>query len=221
MHAEIMHDRKDDGYYSHVRDEIAHLLPHRVDRILEIGCGRGATLAWIKRSKGASLACGIELSLDSAEAAKGKLDRVVAGNFEEIDLPKDFNSFDVVLCLDVLEHFVDPWQAVKRIDDLLSPGGVLIASIPNVRYFGVVLPLLVQGRWEYKSSGILDRTHLRFFTKRSAIDLMQSSGMCLEALCATGLEKGRKSRYLNMATLSLFKPFFEFQYLIKVRKAAL
>lgn len=220
MRAQIIHDGKDEGYYSHIRDEIEHLFPLRVDRVLEIGCGSGETLAWIKRTKDASFACGIELSHDSAEVAKGKLDRIVAGNFEEIDLPGDFSSFDVVLCLDVLEHFVDPWQAVRRIDGLLSAGGVLIASIPNVRYFGVVLPLLLQGRWDYQSAGILDRTHLRFFTKRSAIDLMQTSGMSLEALSATGLEKGRKARYLNIATFSLFKPFFEFQYLIKVSKAA-
>lgn len=214
-----MHDAKGDDYYSHIRDEIMQLLPQRIDRILEIGCGRGETLARIKSTKGASFACGVELSHDSADAAKGKLDRVVVGNFEEIDLPVDFVSFDVVLCLDVLEHFVDPWKAVRQIDGLLSPGGVLIASIPNVRYFSVVLPLLLQGRWEYQSSGVLDRTHLRFFTKRSAIDLMQTSGMSVEVLCATGLEKGRKARYLNMVTFSLFKPFFEFQYLIKVRKA--
>lgn len=208
-----------EDYYSHVREEISQLLPSRVGRILEIGCGRGETLAWIKRTKGTSFACGIELSPDSSDAAKSKLDRVVAGNFEEIELPDEFESFDVVLCLDVLEHLVDPWRAVQRIEGLLAAGGILIASIPNVRYFRVVLPLVMKGLWEYQSSGILDRTHLRFFTKRSAIELMQSSGMHLEALQATGLERGRKTRYLNMATFSLFKPFFEYQYLIKVRKA--
>lgn len=207
------------GYYSHIRGEIAEVLPDRIGRILEIGCGDGETLAWIRNGRGAAFTCGVELSPDSAIVASTKADRVVAGNFEEIELPSDFESFDVVLCLDVLEHFVDPWGAVRRIEKLLSPGGILIGSIPNVRYFRAVLPLLLLGRWEYQDSGILDRTHLRFFTKQTAIELMCSSGMSLESVRATGLEKGRKTRYINWATLSLFRPFFEYQYLIRVRKA--
>lgn len=213
-----MADHSNDDYYSHIRDEIAQLLPNHVDRVLEIGCGRGETLAWIKSGKGAQLTCGVELCIDSAIAAEQKLDHVVTGNFEQIELPPEMKDFDVILCLDVLEHFVDPWKAVQRLDALLRPGGVLIASIPNVRYFRVVLALLLQGRWDYQDSGILDRTHLRFFTRRSALELLQSSGLRLVAVSSTGLEKGRKARYLNLLTLSLLRPLFEFQYLIKVQK---
>lgn len=215
-----MVDQKEDGYYSHVREEIEQLLPAHVDRILEVGCGRGETLAWIKDSKGAKFACGVELFEESAAAAARKLDCVVTGNFEAIELPAEVNAFDVILCLDVLEHFVDPWKAIHRLDGLLRPGGVLIASIPNVRYFRVVLALLFQGRWDYEDFGILDRTHLRFFTKRTALELLQTSGMRLESISATGLEKGRKTRYLHMLTLFMLRPLFEYQYLIKVRKAA-
>lgn len=208
----------DDAYYSHVRGEIAPLLPSRIDRVLEVGCGRGDTLAWIKMQQGAQFACGIELTATSAAWAATKADKVIQGDFERLEeLPPDFKDFDVILCLDVLEHLVDPWKAVARLDALLKPGGVLIASIPNVRYFRVVLALVLQGRWEYRSSGILDRTHLRFFTKTSAIELMTSSGMTLERLESTGLERGRKTQWLNWATLSLFRPFFEYQYLIKVK----
>ena len=214
-----MAGRSNEDYYSHVRDEIAQLLPNRVNRILEIGCGHGETLAWIKRSKGAQFACGVELFSDSAAAAVQKLDWVVTGNFETIELPPEMKDFDVILCLDVLEHFVDPWKSIQKLDVLLRPGGVLIASIPNVRYFRVVFALLFQGRWDYQDSGILDRTHLRFFTRRSALELLQCSGLRLKASASTGLEKGRKIRYLNFMTFSLLRPLFEFQYLIKVQKA--
>jgi len=215
-----MTDHNNEDYYSHVRNEIAQLLPERVDRILEVGCGQGETLAWIKSTKGVEFSCGVELFGESADLAAQKLHRVVTGNFEAMELPSDMKDFDVILCLDVLEHFVDPWKAIQRLDSLLRPGGVLIASIPNVRYFRVVLALLLQGRWDYQDSGILDRTHLRFFTRRTALELLQSSGMRLEAIFSTGLEKGRKMRYVNIMTLSLLRPLFEYQYLIKVQKVA-
>jgi 2-polyprenyl-3-methyl-5-hydroxy-6-metoxy-1,4-benzoquinol methylase len=207
------------NYYSHIRDEIERLLPHNVERILEVGCGRGETLAWIKRCKGAQFACGIELVSDYAAEAAQKIDWVATGNFETLALPPEMIDFDVILCLDVLEHFVDPWESIRRLDLLLRPGGVLIASIPNVRYFRVVLALLFQGRWDYEDSGILDRTHLRFFTRSTALELIQSSGLRLTEIRSTGLEKGRKTRYLNMMTFSLIRPLFEYQYLIKVQKA--
>jgi 2-polyprenyl-3-methyl-5-hydroxy-6-metoxy-1,4-benzoquinol methylase len=215
MLAEITADDNGD-YYSHIRGEIAQLLPAKVDRVLEIGCGAGDTLAWLKGLGTAQRTYGVELFSDSAEAARRKVDQVICGDFESLELPQDFSGFDVILCLDVLEHFVDPWKALRRIGELLAPGGSIITSIPNVRYFRVVLPLLLQGRWQYENSGILDRTHLRFFTKQTAIELMTSSGLTLDAVSSTGLEKGRKTRYLNWATLGLCKPLFEYQYLIKV-----
>ena len=94
----------DDEYYSHVRGEIAQLLPDRVGRILEIGCGEGETLAWIKAERQAGFVYGVELSAASADRAAVKLDRVVAGNFETMVLPPDCQAFDVILCLDVLEQ---------------------------------------------------------------------------------------------------------------------
>lgn len=215
MLAEITADDNGD-YYSHIRGEIAQLLPATIGRVLEIGCGRGDTLAWLKSLGNTQSTYGIELFADSAEAARTKVDHVLCGDFEALTLPEDFSGFDVILCLDVLEHFVDPWKALARIDALLAPSGCIITSIPNVRYFRVVLPLLLQGRWQYENSGILDRTHLRFFTRQTAIELMTSSGLSLDAVSSTGLEKGRKTRYLNWATLGLCKPLFEYQYLIKV-----
>ncbi len=215
MLAEVTGDN-DAGYYSHVRDEIAQLLPERLERVLEIGCGRGDTLEWVRNLGRTRTTYGIELFSDSADAARAKVDCVICGDFEVIVLPEDFSGFDLILCLDVLEHFVDPWKAVRRIGELLAPGGSIITSIPNVRYFRVVMPLLLQGRWQYESSGILDRTHLRFFTRQTAIELMSSSGLIVDAVSSTGLERGRKTRYLNWATLGMFKSLFEYQYLIKV-----
>lgn len=213
-----MNNLNDSVYYSHIRKEISSLLPAQMEKVLEIGCGQGETLLWLKNEKGAGDLFGIEISADSAELAKSRISHIIHGNFETLTLPDNFSNFDLILCLDVLEHLVDPWRAVSRIEKLMRPGAVLITSIPNVRYFRVVLDLIFKGRWEYASSGILDRTHLRFFTKKSAIELATPSGLRLDQIQATGLEKGRKTRWMNWATLSLLKPFFEYQYLIRVSK---
>jgi 2-polyprenyl-3-methyl-5-hydroxy-6-metoxy-1,4-benzoquinol methylase len=210
----------DQQYYTHVRKEIDQLLPVRVDRMLEIGCGRGDTAAWIRSSRGASQVLGIEIDSTAATGAAGKIDEVICGNFETLDLPDNYREFDLILCLDVLEHLVDPWHAIQRISQMLAPGGTLIISIPNVRYFRVVWSLVARGRWEYEEDGILDRTHLRFFTRRSALELVRGGGLDVAAVSATGLEHGRKTRYLDALTLSLLRPFFEYQYLIKAQKSS-
>lgn len=208
----------DSQYYAHVRREIEPLLPFRIGRMLEIGCGRGETAAWIRNGREISQTFGVEIDADAAVHAADKLDEVIPGNFEALELPAHYQDFDLILCLDVLEHLIDPWRAIQRIYEMLAPGGTLITSIPNVRYFRVVWSLVAHGRWEYENSGILDRTHLRFFTRHSAVELMRSGGLEVETVLATGLETGRKTRYLNALTLSLLRPFFEYQYLIKAQK---
>lgn len=206
-------------YFALVRREILPLLPQHSDRIFEVGCGAANTLAYLKSSGKCNWAGGMELFHDAAEEARSKVDLVLEGNIETMDLPLEENSLDVILCLDVLEHLVDPWTVVHRLHLLLKPGGVLICSIPNIRYYRVVLALLLFGRWRYTPHGILDKTHLRFFTKPSAIDLVACSGLVIDMVATTGMEKGRRERLYNRVTLGLFKPFFTWQYLIRgVRK---
>ena len=211
---------EDAKYYSHVRKEITPHLPMRVTRMLDIGCGRGDTAAWIRETRGSVQTMGIEIDPEAAGTATEKLDFVFCGNFETMELPEEFCNFDLILCLDVLEHLVDPWRAIHRIQKMLAPGGILITSIPNVRYFRVLISLIFRGRWDYEQSGILDRTHLRFFTRANAMELVAGAGLDVIGISATGLEPGRKTRYLNAITCSLLKRFFEYQYVIKASKPA-
>jgi 2-polyprenyl-3-methyl-5-hydroxy-6-metoxy-1,4-benzoquinol methylase len=83
---------------------------------------------------------------------------------------------------DVLEHLRDPWGALTDLVAVLRPGGWVVASVPNVRVFTVLLPLVRKGRFEYKEAGVLDRTHLRFFTRSSAIALVEGSGLAVESI---------------------------------------
>lgn len=207
---------KNQEYYKNVRNEILPLLPPYVDRIFEVGCGGGYTLSFLKEKGRCTWAGGVELFHEAAAAAKAKdIDLIVEGNIGELELPLEFNSLDVILCLDVLEHLIDPRAVLQNLYKYLKPQGFLICSIPNVRNFRVVLPLVLKGEWSYSKDGILDQTHLRFFTKKSAISLVASSGLRVDMVRSTGVEKWNKVALANLLTLNLFKSFFEFQYLIR------
>ncbi len=88
----------------------------------------------------------------------------------------DGELFDCVVFNDVLEHTADPWAVLRKTRALLTPDAAIVVSIPNVRHVSVLVPLIAGGRWDYEDWGILDRTHLRFFTRATAVELLQSTG---------------------------------------------
>ena len=222
-------------YFDNVRRDIAPLLPARPGVVLEVGCGAGATLQWLQQSGRASRTVGIELFPEAAQRARGRIDELLQGNAETLlSAPSSAPSlahskanltaqlapasFDLVLCLDVLEHMTDPWAFVTRVQALMKPGAVLIASIPNVRHLRVVLPLLLAGRWRYEDSGILDRTHLRFFTHDSAMALMSPPGLRVTALLRRLPPLASKSGVVNLLTLGLARDLFTMGFLIAARR---
>ena len=202
-------------YFGIARTEVFGLLPERMDRVLELGCGTGATLGALRAAGRCKRTTGVELVASAAREAEKNVDEVHVGDIEKMDLDARSGSYDAVLCLDVLEHLVDPWSAVRRLGELLAPGGVLVASIPNVRNIRVVAPLLFLGQWRYTEQGQLDRTHLRFFTRETAIELVGSGGLEVDrvetAVGATG-------RWINRMTLGLLRGLFDFQYIIRGTK---
>lgn len=114
-------------------------------------------------------------------------------------------------------HLPDPWAVVSQLHPLLAPGGCIVASLPNVRNFTVVLPLLLKGEWRYRNTGILDRTHLRFFGFREAVELLSSSGLKLEA-CEASIPKAKRLIWANALTLGLLRGFLSLQTLVRVRR---
>ena len=210
---------KSGPYFDNVRREITPLLPALSEQVLEVGCGAGATLQWLQQSGRCRRTVGIELFPEAAERARGRIDELLVGNAEAL-LPAHFApaSFDLVLCLDVLEHMVDPWAFITRVQALMKPGAVLIASIPNVRHARVVLPLLLGGRWRYEESGILDRTHLRFFTHGSAQALVSPPGLHVTACLRRLPPLASKSGIVNLLTLGLARDLFTMGFLIAARK---
>jgi len=214
------YSQKPAGYYGHARTEIAPFLPARAGRVLDVGCGRGATLAWLKHAGRCEHTTGIEYFSHAAEAARSVVDRVEAGDAERLlDVVAREGQFDAVLCLDVLEHLIDPWAFVKRIPALLAPGGVLIVSVPNVRHWRVSADLLFRGRWRYADAGVLDRTHLRFFTREGAQTLVAEPRLKLVACEASRPPRASAGGLANLATLGLLKDLFAVQFLLAAHKA--
>lgn len=210
---------KSGDYFTHARQEIESLLPEYFDRVLEIGCGSGATLGWLRQAYHTKRTVGIEVVQQAAEMARNFVDEVHCLDFERDDLPTSGPRFDLILCLDVLEHMVDPWAAVDRlVRQYLELGGTLLVSLPNVRHYSVVLPLLFGGRWGYQDAGLLDRTHLRFFTRGSALDLL-SHPHCGPVKCtAVGFDGWTIKRVLNAMSLGLFRELVTYQYFLSVSR---
>lgn len=215
-----MYEDKQESYFGFVRKDIAPLLPTHAERVLEVGCGGGATLAWLKSSGRADWVAGIELVASAAEQARPRLDELHQGAVEEQLERFAPASLDLILCLDVLEHLVDPWLTLRRLQTRLRPGGQLIASLPNIRHRSVILPLLLQGRWRYEAAGIMDSTHLRFFSRASALELLRQAGLEVEQEVST-YAWGSRDRWLDLATLGLLRGFFSFQYLLRARRPPL
>ena len=132
----------------------------------------------LKRRNGAFVA-GIELNANAANAAKDVLDDVVHGDIEKITLPYSDNSFDCILFADVLEHLINPLSALIKVRRLLKKGGTVVASIPNVQFHGVIHQL-IEGNWTYEKEGILDETHLRFFTYKEIEKIFSQAGYSIQ-----------------------------------------
>ena len=162
------------GYYANERADVLAQLPRPVGRVLDVGCGSGGTAAGL-RAAGATDIVGIEVVAEAAEAARRVLDEVHLATVEEAidDLE---GTFDTMLCLDVLEHLVNPHDVLARLRRLASPGGTLQVSVPNARHLSLVRDLLFRGTFGYTEWGHRDRTHLRWFTRRDLIEDVTGAG---------------------------------------------
>ncbi|GAA4897202.1 hypothetical protein GCM10023311_22480 [Flaviramulus aquimarinus] len=169
------YENKPDGYYNDDREEMLIYLPKSAKKILDVGCGNGIFATNLKRMNNAEV-WGIELMKEEAEIARKELFKVFDGPCEEnIELLPD-NYFDVIYFNDVLEHLTDPYTVLKKIKSKLNKGGIIISSIPNIRYHNVLIPLIFKKKFEYEAYGVLDRTHLRFFTKKSIKTMYENLG---------------------------------------------
>jgi 2-polyprenyl-3-methyl-5-hydroxy-6-metoxy-1,4-benzoquinol methylase len=147
-----------------------------------VGCWLGGFGETLKLQRPQVVVTGIEPNPGAALVASRRIDETIVGTFPE-GLAAG-RRFDCIVFNDVLEHMKDPWRALLAGRDFLSSGGSVVASIPNVRHWTVVVDLLMRGRWTYTDAGILDRDHLRFFTRQSIRDLFHTCGYDLQQIAA-------------------------------------
>lgn len=199
------HDPKG-NYFRNLRTEMLQFVPDEAEQILEIGCGAGAFGAALRErqrqvGRPPLRMTGLELDPDAAAIARQTFDQVLAGDFYELAPTLAPDSFDCIVGNDVVEHLADPWRALVQLRQLLRPGGRLVLSLPNVRFWGVVKDLVWHGAWNYAEDGILDRTHLRFFTRSSIERLLRDTEF--DAINVEGINpqlSGWKVRWLNALT---------------------
>jgi 2-polyprenyl-3-methyl-5-hydroxy-6-metoxy-1,4-benzoquinol methylase len=168
-------------YYSHSRPEMLRFLPKNAEHVLELGCADGAFAAAVKEHTGAEV-WGIELSETAAEQAAAVIDRVLVGDAGDqiAHLPDSY--FDAIVCNDVLEHLVDPLAILTGLRSKLKPDGVVVASIPNIRYLPALSKIVFRKDFPQDDIGIFDRTHLRFFTRKSIVRTFTTAGFTVNRI---------------------------------------
>ncbi|HSE04247.1 MAG TPA: class I SAM-dependent methyltransferase [Methylomirabilota bacterium] len=171
---------KDDPYSSHSLI-LARLGEGRGRRALDVGAADGF-LAERLTAQGWSVTA-LERDPELAARARGRCKEVLVADLEEAP-PLLHNSFDAIVYGDVLEHLSDPRAVLVALDQTLAPGGTVIVSVPNVAHLWVRLSLLL-GHFDYTDRGILDRTHLRFFTRRTFVELLRSANLAIAELAET------------------------------------
>lgn len=192
---------KPDQYYSLEREDLIAGIPKGDHCVLEVGCAEGRSGKLLKTAGKARVVVGIELHPDVALRAQENLDYVIQGDLETIVIPEPFGKYNYILAGDVLEHLIDPWSALRKLKEVLAPNGQIYFSVPNIRNWTVIFPLLFQGKWDYQQFGIMDSTHLRFFTKRTCIQLAESADLNVLSITPAGSRIAKKFHRLHFSTL--------------------
>jgi 2-polyprenyl-3-methyl-5-hydroxy-6-metoxy-1,4-benzoquinol methylase len=193
-----------DYYFGNQRSEIFEFLPEKIDTILDVGCGYGGFLQYVKSKKVNIETWGLEIVESIGNTLPGKIDKVLIGPIEIISIELPITYFDAITFNDVLEHLLEPEIVLKSIASKLTLNGCIVASLPNVRYIRNLYNLIIRKDWKYEDSGILDKTHLRFFTKKSMERLFEESGYQVITIKGIFRLRGFKFWIFNLITFGFF-----------------
>jgi SAM-dependent methyltransferase len=217
-------DTKNPAYYDNINLDLLNAIPSECRLVLEVGCGAGRLGMEFKERHSDCLYYGIEIDARSAAIAAERLDLVLCGSVESIDLEFLHGRVDCIVYGDVLEHLIDPWAVIKNHRALLSGNGRMLACIPNIQHWSV-LSSLMQGQWAYHTDGLLDVTHLRFFTLASIVALFEAAELKIDSLIGRIIDQERAESFFEkiqpaLASLSVNESSFReqsriFQYVVQ------
>ncbi len=208
--------------YIGLRKDLLALIPGKPGRVLDLGCATGEMGRYLAETHGARV-WGVEYDGAMAEVAKAKLQDVWRADLNKdslLSFPHP-EAYDLIVCGDVLEHLVDPWQVLSDAAGLLRPGGHIVTSLPNIGHFTTLMHLAFLREWPYRERGIHDRTHLRFFTRRNLMQLYRHAGLEVDAenrnlrLWENGCPIDGLAHLVDFFP---FRSFVTFQYIHRLRK---
>lgn len=208
---------KQDDYYQCIRCDVVDLVEKGTKRVLDVGCAFGITGELLKE-KGIEEVVGIEVQPHACEEASKRLDKVIMGNVQDLTLPYKDGYFDCIIYADILEHLIDPWSVLKRQNRLLKKGGHVVASIPNVRHYRVIKKLK-SGRWDYEEKGVLDSTHVRFFTLESIKKMFRDAGYDIERI-EYKISASNNRKLLNKILRGRLNESLSEQFLVRAAKVS-
>jgi methionine biosynthesis protein MetW len=191
-------------------------IPDQGKKILDIGCGTGVLGEYFRKNQNCEVH-GVEINNVAYEIAREKLNSVIKANIESVELPYAPNTFDFIVMGDVLEHLINPVQTLEKLYRVLKPGGKIFIAVPNIRLWKISLGLILKDNWQYQSSGILDFTHLRFFTLTSIQQMLRDAGF-------TNVEGKRviqnpsKSHLINRFTFGVFAGLLASHSFVTIKK---
>jgi len=208
------YSEKQRQYFDGTRTAFVQALPHNpVARLLEVGCGNGGTASQARAEGKCGWCCGIELCEAPAREAAKRLDQVLVGNVEQLEPNLPRASFDILILSEVLEHLVNPGAVLRKLRVFLKPGALVLAGSPNVCHHSV-LRMLLAGRWDYQGKGIMDATHLRWFTAPTYQALFEDSGYVVDHVGSAN-PLSRKARLANALLLKRWEHLFYTQIFLR------
>lgn len=203
-----IYTNKDISYYSHTRTELVPFIPSNIKTVLDVGCAGGNFGEMLKNLYNCTV-WGIEPDEKAAQIAVKKLDKVFNEGFDlNNSLPND-QKFDCIFFNDVLEHLAQPEEALKLAANHLTIGGHIIASIPNLRFYPSLLSLVWYKDFKYLDAGVMDKTHLRFFTQKSMVRLFNDCNLKVEQI--EGINK-HYFKYFEILNFLLFHKLNDMRY---------
>jgi trans-aconitate methyltransferase len=173
--------------------DLLGLVPATARRVVEVGCSSGVTGAAFLAAHPQCEYIGIEVVPEYAEAARARVSDVLVANIEAME-SREFAALFPTDCWifgDVLEHLYDPWKTLGSLQPSLSSAGCVVACIPNAQHWSLQARL-ASGAFRYETQGLLDRTHIRWFTRKTIVELFESSGYAIEAMSGRVFDEGER-----------------------------
>ena len=179
--------------------DLLKMIPTNSKLILEVGCSSGALAREYKEINPNCSYRGVEIEESYAELARKYCDEVLLGDIELFDESfwLENSNVNCWIFADVLEHLKDPWRCLGKIHSVLPMGGSVIACIPNIQHWSILVKLSL-GNFRYEEMGLLDKTHLRWFTRKTIIELFESTGFKVTELIPRIFDEPQRDNFLGI-----------------------